>query len=179
MNKNENSNFKIVGAALVLPLLALLLVGGSTLILAQPQGPGGGSKDRGPMLERIMENLDLSPAQQEELHELLAENRDEHQAQRESAKTVRQELHDQIARRGLQRGGHPAVGGRGCRHRRRGGRESCPDVPGGPTDPHPGTTGRDARDDQDHASLQGRLGWPTSRTSWSRLQVGPWCGRLR
>jgi len=96
MNKNENSNFKFVGAALVLPLLALLLVGGSTLILAQPQGPGGGSKDRGLMLERIMENLDLSPAQQEELHELLAENRDEHQAQRESAKTVRQELHDQI-----------------------------------------------------------------------------------
>lgn len=96
MNKNENSNFKIVGAALVLPLLALLLVGGSTLILAQPQGPGGGSKDREPMLERIMERLELSPAQQEELHELLAENREEHRAQWEVVETARQALHDQI-----------------------------------------------------------------------------------
>ncbi len=96
MSKDKNPNFKIVGTALVLPLLALLLVGGSTLILAQPQGPGGGFKDRGPMLERIMENLELSPGQQEQLQVLLAENREEHRAQWEVIETTRQALHDQI-----------------------------------------------------------------------------------
>jgi protein CpxP len=96
MSKDKKPDFKIVGAALVLPLLALLLVAGSTLILAQPQGPGGGFKDRGPMLERIMENLELSPGQQEELQELLAENREEHRAQWEVVETARQVLHDQI-----------------------------------------------------------------------------------
>jgi len=96
MSKDKKSDFKIVGAALVLPLLALLLMGGSTLILAQPQGPGGGFKDRGPMLERVIENLELSPGQLEELQELLAENREEHRAQWEVVETARQALHDQI-----------------------------------------------------------------------------------
>jgi Spy/CpxP family protein refolding chaperone len=94
MNKNPKS--KILSAALVVPPLALLLVGGSTLVLAQPQGPGGGFRDRGPMLERVIENLELSPAQQEEFEELLAENRDEHRAQWEIVKTARQALSDQI-----------------------------------------------------------------------------------
>jgi Spy/CpxP family protein refolding chaperone len=96
MTKNKRSNSKIAGAALVLPLLVLLLVGGSTLILAQPHGRGGDFEDRGPMLERIMEKLELSPAQEEEIHELLAENRDEHQAQWQAVKTARRALSDQI-----------------------------------------------------------------------------------
>ena len=96
MTKNKKSNSKIAGVALVLPLLVLLLVGGSTLILAQPPGRGGDFKDRGPMLERMMEKLELSPAQQEEIHELLAETRDEHQAQWETVKIARRALSDQI-----------------------------------------------------------------------------------
>lgn len=96
MNENKKTNSKIVGTALVLPLAALLLVGGSTLIQAQPPGRGGGFEDRGPMLERVMERLELSPAQQEELEELLAENRDQHRAQWEAVKTARRALSDQI-----------------------------------------------------------------------------------
>lgn len=96
MSKKRKKDPKIVGAALVLPLLALLMVGGSTLILAQPYGPGRGFEERGPMLERVMEKLELSAAQQEELHELLAEHRQEHRAQREVAKTARRALAEQI-----------------------------------------------------------------------------------
>ena len=96
MNKITKAKSRIPGAALVLPLLAVVLVGGSTLVVARPHGPGGGLKDRGPMLEHIMERLELSAAQQEQLQELLAENREEHQAQREAAKTARQALSDQI-----------------------------------------------------------------------------------
>ena len=96
MTTNKKPGLKNVTAALVLPMLVLLLVGGSTLILAQPPGRGGGFEDRGPILDRIMEKLDLSPAQEEELHELVAENRDEHQAQRETIRTARRALADQI-----------------------------------------------------------------------------------
>lgn len=94
----ESKKFKLesAGTPLLIPLAVLLLVGGSTLTLAQPHGPGGGFSDRGPMLDRVIEKLDLSAAQQEELEELLAENRDEHRAQWEAAKTARRTLSDQI-----------------------------------------------------------------------------------
>lgn len=96
MTKNKKSSSKIAGAALVLPMMVLLLVSGSTLIQAQPPGRGGGFEDRGPMLDRMLERLDLTPTQQEQFQELLAENRDEHRALRENAKTARQALGDQI-----------------------------------------------------------------------------------
>ena len=94
MNKNTKTDFRIAGAALVLPLLVLLLVGGSTLIQAQPAGRGGGFEDRGPMLDRVIERLDLSPAQEEQFEELLAENREDHRTQREAVKNARQALAD-------------------------------------------------------------------------------------
>jgi Spy/CpxP family protein refolding chaperone len=48
------------------------------------------------MLDRMLERLDLTPTQQEQFQELLAENRDEHRALRETAKTARQGLSDQV-----------------------------------------------------------------------------------
>lgn len=96
MITNRKPSSKNVTAALVMPLLVLLLVGGSTLILAQPYGRGGDFEDRGPILDRIMGKLDLSPAQEEELFELMAESREEHRAQWEAVKIARRALTDQI-----------------------------------------------------------------------------------
>ncbi len=85
-----------LAAALVLPVMALLVVGGSTLVLARPQSPHQGSLHGGAMMERIFDQLELTPTQQEQIEAILDESHEQLEPQWQAVKAARESLFEKI-----------------------------------------------------------------------------------
>ena len=82
-----------------LSLVILMAVALPTLVLARPQGlggPGGGGMHRGHGMERMLELLDLSEQQREEIHAILDVYKPEFETQTDLMKVAREALHNQI-----------------------------------------------------------------------------------